>query len=249
VAVTHVPMGGMSDQVDALIAALESTDKPEIRAAVDALIDHASHSTEVAETLGAILADATRRNRWAIAYVLAHLPHPSQFALEVLLDVLNHPDPDIRWAVVLLLARLAKAHPHIVTRLLDLLAKGTATQRRMAVYCIRDLELRDGASLQALLETLHDPDPMVRVATVTSLKDRSDLGPNVYDTLLKRFLEDPDVRVRNVAAVTLAHLGCNSQEFIGALTEASQSGDALQRKAASAALALVQKKRSAPSGS
>lgn len=242
-------MGGISDQIDALIAALESTDKPEIRAAVDALIDHVSQSTELAETLVAILADPTRRNRWAIAYVLAHLPQPSQSALDVLLDGLNHPDPDIRWAVVLLLARLAKAHPYIVTRLLDLLTKGTGTQRRMAVYCMRDLELQDGASLQALLDTLHDPDAMVRVATVTSLKDRSDLGPNVYDTLLKSFLEDPDVRVRNVAAVTLAQLGWNSQEFIAALTQASQTGDAQQRKAASAALELVQKKRSAPSGS
>jgi HEAT repeat protein len=242
-------MEDKGDEISRLIDALQSTDKPEIRAAVDALIDHVSQSTELAETLAAILADPTRRNRWAIAYVLAHLPQPSQSALDVLSDGLNHPDPDIRWAVVLLLARLAKAHPHIVTRLLDLLAKGTGTQRRMAVYCIRAVELRDGASLQALLETLHDPDPMVRVATVTSLKYRSSLGPNVYDTLLQLFLEDPDVRVRNVAAVTLAQLGWNSQEFIVALTQASQTGDAQQRKAASAALELVQKKRSAPPGS
>ena len=42
----------------------------------------------------------------------------------------------------------------------------------MAVYCIRDLDLSDSASLAALLAASSDTEPTVRVAAVTSLKTR-----------------------------------------------------------------------------
>ena len=180
--------------------------------------------------------------------MLAHLPHPSRRVFAVLLNALDHPDPDIRWAVTLLLVRLAKTDSGIVELLLDLRRTGTPTQRRMALYGIRDLRMTDAASLQALLDSLGDDDPMVRVAAVTSLKGRLGIDSGGRKMLYDLFVNDRDLKVRNVAAVTLAQLGSPSEEFLAELKMAEASEHAQLRKAATAALAILQKRRSAPAG-
>jgi len=236
------------DRIASLISALESTDKPTIRAAVDALIPLAKESPQIASKLSQLLNEPQRASRWPIAYVLANLPGPSEIAVEVLVDTLDTKDSDIRWAIALLLIQLARKDPTIITRLLETASKGTPAQRRMAVYCIRDLKLSDHPSLTALLNSLSDSDPGVRVAAVTSFKTRSDIGRNEEKALLRLLLEDPDGRVKNAAAVTLAQLGAAFEEFLAALERATSSPNWQLRKAANAALDLI-KKRSAPTGS
>ena len=231
-----------TDKISHLLEALDNSDKSVIRASVDSLIDIASRTPEVQQDLNRLLMDPSRKNRWSVAYILAHLPNPSRTCFEVLLDALDTQDPDIRWAVCLLLVRLGKGDRGIVTLLIDLLRKGNPSQRRMAVYCLRDLELKDRVSLQALLESLRDPDPLVRVATVTSLKVRHEVGKDGLDILLHLFLEDPDSRVRHAAAITLAQLGAPSDEIRLALQDASQSQDPQLKKAARAGLNLLKKK-------
>jgi HEAT repeat protein len=236
------------DRIASLISALESSDKPTLRAAVDALIPLAKESPEIANKLSQLLNEPQRPGRWPIAYVLANLPGPSEKTVQVLLDSLDTKDSDVRWAIALLLIELARKDQTIIARLLETVSKGTPTQRRMAVYCIRDLKLSDHASLRALLNSLSDSDPGVRVAAVTSFKTRSDIGRNEEKALLRLLLDDPDGRVKNAAAVTLAQLGAASEEFLTALERASSSQDWQLRKAANAALELI-KKRSAPTGS
>jgi HEAT repeat protein len=119
----------------------------------------------------------------------------------------------------------------------------------MAVYCVRDLKLGDRPSLESLLNALNDPEPLVRVAAVTSLKARADVDENGRRVLLDLFLHDRDVRVRNVAAITLAGLGSPSEKFLGALHNATAGDNAQIKKAAFAALSLLHNKRPAPSGS
>ena len=70
-------MSDTSDNTTKLIEALDSPDKPTIRAAVDDLIPFVQHSADLCETLEQLLQDEQRANRWAVAYVLAHLPQPS----------------------------------------------------------------------------------------------------------------------------------------------------------------------------
>ena len=232
----------------ALLADLISSDKPTIRAAVDELIKLAAAAPELTSELNRLLDDSAGAHKWPAAYILAHLPHPSPRVFTVLLNVLDHPEPDIRWAVMLLLVRLAKTDSGIVRLLLELRETGTPTQRRMALYCIRDLNLTDAVSLQALLESLRDDDPMVRVAAVTTLKRRTEIAPSGRKMLYELFVNDPDLKVRNAAAVTLAQLGSPSEEFFAALKMAEASEHAQLRKAATAALAILQKRRSAPAG-
>jgi len=236
------------DKIAALMADLEKSDKPTLRKAVDALIRIAADDAQIATTLNERLHDPDCKNRWPIAYILASLPSPPQSSIEVLIETLDHRDPDIRWAVALLLIRLAKTDRQILRRLIEVASKGTASQRKMAIYSLRDLGLDEEESVETLLSSLRDLDPTVRVAAVTSLKSQPGLGEIGKNELLRLFLNDQDLRVRNSSAVTLAQLGAPSEAFLNELIKAAASDNAQLKKAATAALDIL-KKRSAPSGS
>lgn len=233
-------MNGAEEKNAALIAGLDHPEKPKIRASVDALIALSARQPDLRETLEQSLSTAQHRNLWALAYVLGHLPQPSGAAIRALLAGLDHKEPDIRWAIALLLIRLAKTESAVASLLLEVSRSGTANQKRMAVYCIRDLQLTDDASLEALLAASADAEATVRVAAVTSLKTRS-MGAAARDRLLELFLTDPDVRVCNAAAITLAQLGSPSEDFVAALRAAEKSENAQLKKAVSAALSLLGK--------
>jgi HEAT repeat protein len=239
-------MEELSEEIASLIEALNHSDKRMIRRAADGLISMAPQFPQLAQRLDQLLGARGSENRWPIAYVLAHISCPSSLCLEVLKETLNSKDPDIRWAISLLLVRLAKNDKAIVAIFFDLLKTGTPTQRRMAVYGLRDLNLRDSASLQMLVGSLEDPDPLVRVAIVTSLKSRAGMSKDYLDRLLRLFLQDPDSRVRHTLALTLAELGSTSDEIHSALANASRTDDPHLKKAALAALNLLKKKAHPP---
>jgi HEAT repeat protein len=236
------------DKIATLLADLEKSDKPTLRRAVDALIPIAAEDPQIVATLGELLNSPSRESRWPIAYVLASLPLPTPSSIRVLTETLDHRDPDIRWAVALVLIRLAKTDSQVLKLLIELAAKGTANQRRMAIYSLRDVGLTNEESVQMLMNALHDPDPMVRLAAVTSLKTYSGISDQEKSELLELFLRDSDLRVRNTVLITLAYLGTPSEEFLNELTKATASENAQLIKAANAALNIL-KRRSAPSGS
>ncbi len=224
-----------------LIAALDHPDKPTIRAAVDKLIALAESSETVRQALHNRLSEADHGNYWPVAYVLGHQAQPSGVVIRTLLGALDHREPDIRWANGLLLVRIAQQVGAVVPLLTELCATGSANQKRMALYCLRDLALNDEQSRAAMLKSLEDPEPTVRVAAATSLKVRTDVDAAVRQKLLAAYLHDADDRVRNVVAVTLASLGSPSEEFMRALNEASRSGNGQIKKSADAALKMLQK--------
>jgi hypothetical protein len=227
--------------VASLIADLDAAQKPAIRKAVDALIALAQTSAEVRDRLHRRLREPHINNPWAVAYILAQLPQPSHNVIQQLLEDLAHPDADIRWAIGLLLVRLATRDQAIERELRRLCAAGNAMQRRMAIYCLRDLNLQDGASAEVFFLALRDVDPLVRIAAAAGLKKKAQLDAREKDALLTVFVKDPDSRVRSVAAVTLAQAGAPSEVFLQALNLAAESEDEQMRRAADAALSLLQK--------
>lgn len=227
-------------QIEALIAALDHPDKPTIRAATDRLIALATNSRQIRDAVVRRLSEPGHRNYWPVAYILGHLPEPSEATIRNLLDALDHREPDIRWAISLLLVQLAKRESSIIDSLIDLSRSGTANQKRMAIYGLRDSGLNDSLSLAALLDSLSDADSTVRVAAVTSLKSRADHNDLVREGLLGSYLRDADLKVRNAAAVALASFGSPCEEFTLALRQASQSDNGQARKAAAAAFELLE---------
>ena len=232
-----------SEKINSLIQSLHHPDKKAAREAVEALISLANTAPEIAVELRSALDRAPAEQRWPIAYVLAQISPLSAPCLEALKAALDISDSDIRWAVALLLVRVAKkSDPGIVAHLVDLLKSGRPTQRRMAVYCLRDIGAQDPLSRRGLLDALCDPDPLVRVAVVTSLKARPEIGREALDHLLRLFAVDPDSRVRASVAFALAYLGGATDKILGALKDASEGPDLRLNKAARAALALLEKK-------
>ena len=236
-------------RIAGLIADLDHRDKPTIRAAVDALIRFATDSPFLRDKLNQRLSAAGHQNYWPVAYILGNLPQPTRDAQSALLDALDHRDPDIRWAIVLLLVRMANEQPQLVDSLIRLSADGSSNQKRMALYAIRDLALSDSDSLIALFTALHDADPTVRVAAAICLKRRHDVDDAGKDVLLGTYLNDAESKVRHAVAITLASLGEPQAEFVVALRENRESRNEQTKKAAIAALELLKKRRSASTGS
>ncbi len=186
-----------------LLDALDQTDKAVVRRAVEELVALAADEPEVAEVLAQRLREAPR---WPVAYALGQITRPSAPCLEMLAWGLGSGDQDLRWATQLLLTDLGKRYPEVVSRLEALLREGSATQRRMAVYCLRDIATA-GAGLPAVfLEAMRDPEPLVRVAVVTSLAKASEVGAETLDAVRSAAAGDADARVRNAAAFALKRL-------------------------------------------
>jgi HEAT repeat protein len=228
-------------EITALISHLDHSDKPKIRAAVDKLIELGADSEQIRQLLDERLVQPGHKNYWPVAYILGHLAQPSATTLRILIEALDHREPDIRWANALLLERIAKNERSVLALFIGLCETGTANQKRMAIYCLRDLALTDSQSLVAIVNSLSDLEPTVRVAAATSLKTRKDINDTVRRMLLQVYLNDADERVRSAVAVTLASFGSPAEQFVQALSTASKSGNAQAKKAAEAALKLLQK--------
>lgn len=236
------------ERLEAFFASLEQADKKALRRGVEALIAAAPNAPQVVAELRAALNRAPAEKRWPIAYVLAHISSPlSPPCLEALSSALEMADPDIRWAVALLLVDLGKKSASgIAAHLVDLVGKGNPAQRRMAVYCLRDIRADDPAHGNAVQNALQDLDPLVRVAALTSLKAFPTIGGNATDRLINLVASDADSRVRSSAALALAHLGPPTENVSRALNDATRSSDSKLAKAARAALELLNKKGPAP---
>jgi HEAT repeat protein len=235
-------MTGTQPEITALIQSLTDPNKKVVRQTADALITRAQEEPELARRLETLLSAAPPERCWPIAFVLGHIGSPSLRCLQILQETLDSRDPDLRWAAGSLLARLGKEDRRVPELMLALLKTGTSTQRRMAVYVLRDLKVKNDAVLSALLAALDDTDPLVRVAAVLSLELQTEIHQAGLDSLLDLFLRDPDTRVRCAGAFALATLGTRSEKISAALTTAVYSGDPRLRKAAEAALETLKKK-------
>lgn len=201
------PAGG---DIASLIESLAHSDRAVVRTAIDSLVTIGHERPEVRESLNRLLQEVASEKRWPVAYTLGQLSQPSSSCLDTLMEALGSEDPDIRWATLQLLIRLGKNDKRIPPIVSDLLNSGSPTQRRMAVYCLRDLGLED-RSVQ--LQCLGDTDPLVRVAAVTALSKQSQLSEDVLSVLVRLNSNDTDSRVRNAAGFVLERLGISPDKF------------------------------------
>ncbi len=202
------PAGG---DIASLIESLAHSDRAVVRTAIDSLVTAGHERPEVRESLNRLLQEVASEKRWPVAYTLGQLSQPSSSCLDTLMEALGSEDPDIRWATLQLLIRLEKNDKRILPLISDLLNSGSPTQRRMAVYCLRDLGLKE-SSLQ--LRCLGDTDSLVRVAAVTTLSKQSQLSEDVLSVLVRLNSNDPDSRVRSAAAFALERLGISTDKVL-----------------------------------
>ncbi len=233
--------------VESLIRDLGDAHKTVQRRAIDELVALAGGGDlSVAEKLRASLTSADRRVRWAAAYALGQMGATAlaMDSIEVLCEAMADDDGDIRWAATNLMVQLGRKNPaEIGARLLKLAANGDRNARKMALYCIRDLELAGPELLDVVESAAHDPDVHVRLAAVSVLSRSRDASGRAVRIMLDCMKSDADAGVRRAAASALGNLQGANMDATAALESAAASDDESLARAARGALERLNKLR------
>src|SRR6266849_2287693 len=228
------------DVLHGLLHCLGHNRKAVQRGAAGQLVRFAHAQPEIVAVLIDALSNADPRMRWTAAFALSQINLSEPTPLPVLIENLGHEESDLRWAAATAILRLAQQHPRVIAEMLRLAGTGNTVQRRMTLYCLRDLGQAGPDAQTVYLAGLSDPDPMVRLGGLSCLGKLRLVSAEAL-TLLVRLLEaDPDLGVRRATAVTLGQFGSFTPAVIEALTAASQSDDVGLSKAAAGALKKLQ---------
>ncbi len=174
---------------------------------------------------------------WSAAFILANVEGPRPALAAPLLRAFGLDDSDARWAAAIHVTRLAGTRPDLARRLRTLARRGSSMERRMALFCLRDLPVASEDSLTPFLRALRDPDPLVRSAALSSLGHLGRRPSCVVDALLHALTQDDSILVRRMAAVTLGQVRASRRDVRAALETAMEAEDLDLRKAARHALA------------
>jgi HEAT repeat protein len=222
------------EELEALAECLGHARKAVQRPAAEAFAALAALGVPVAAVLDRALASPDARRRWGAAFALSLVGDPPPRTLPALLDTLGADDGDMRWAAAAILGRLPD-RAALVGGLRDLLRGGNAAQRKMALYCLRDLDARSPEVEEAVLWALGDEEFDVRLAAIATLARLSlDRGAAAERLLIA--LEGGTERERRAAAAALGALGERSERVLAALRSASAGADGSLRRAAEGAL-------------
>ena len=160
-------------------------------------------------------------------------------------EAMADDDGDVRWAATDLMVRLGRENPaEIRARLLKLAAGSDRNARKMALYCIRDLEI-NGPELIAVVErAVHDSDVHVRLAALAVLSRLRDAPEAAVRIMLGCLTTDPDAGVRRAAASALGKIQTASADATAALAcAAADPADESLARAARGALDRLEKDR------
>jgi hypothetical protein len=229
------------EEIAALVARLGDASTAVQRRSADALAALAGRGMPVRGPLVAALAAAEPARRWGAAFALSRIGEAPAACVPILLDALGAPDGDRRWAAADLLARTV-ASGGVTSALEALAVSGTAPQRKMALYCLRDAGTWSPAAEARALGALADPDTGVRLAAMSALARRSVDRARAVPLILAA-LADPDAGVRRAAAAALGTLGQGSADVRAALETAAAATDGALRRAAERSLRLLADRR------
>jgi HEAT repeat protein len=229
--------------LDALIQCLGSRRKTIRRRVADVLAAAAPNDSRVDSALREALQARDFRLRWGAAYTLSKTPHGLNLhACPVLLEALSTSDGDLRWAAAELLVKIGRVFPaEIRVELLGVEQTGNAAARKMALYCLRDLNV-GGEEIQSLISrACRSAEPHVRLAALSLLGRLGTASDESADVALQMLESDSDHGVRRAAASALGRLGYPSSGVCAALARAaSDRDDGSLRKAAQQALAQLE---------
>lgn len=226
-----------AEELALLLEALGAPTKVIQRGAAEALAALARAGQPIEALLARGLADTAPRRRWGATYAWSRLGPVPAACLPVLLDALGADDGDLRWASATILRTLTGV-PAVPAALRALLGSPNPLQRKMALYCLRDLEVRAPDLERELVAALADADAAVRLAAMSALAALAEDRRGAARALVAR-LEDADPGVRRAAAAALGRLGVGDVAVTAALRRAAAAGDPALERAAAGALATL----------
>jgi hypothetical protein len=234
-----VPHVTAADDVERDLAALGAARKAVQRPAAERLAEAARGDETLRPRLVAALGAPDPRRRWGAAYALARLePAPTE-AVPVFLEALGSSDGDVRWASARILTTVVRHDPRHAPALAALARATSALQRKMTLYCLRDLAGTAPVDAGALiLPALADPEAAVRLAAMAAAIVLLPRAPETADRIAA-LVDDADAGVRRAAAATLGQLGVRTATVERTLAAARASGDVALERAASQALSRL----------
>lgn len=221
----------------ALVMLLGDPSRTRQRRAADVICGLVGDVPGLTGALRSALSAPDPRLRWGAAYTMGHAVRPPAESLwPAVRETLALEDGDQRWAAAELACDLAREHPAVRAEILTAVAAGSATVRRMLLYCLRDLS--DPELLEVAKTRLRDEDPGVRLAALSAAA-RAERTATETEALCERIAplleRDPDAGVRRAAAATLGKLGATTPTVVLALERAAAGPDASLARAAKAA--------------
>ena len=220
-----------------LLDALGAPTKAEQRRAAEVLAAVARAGQDVAPLLEQGLADGSARRRWGAAYACSVMGATSPACLPILLEALGSDDGDVRWAAATIIRSLP-GYQDVVPELRALVHALSPLQRKMALYCLRDLSARASGLDDELLAALRDDQPAVRLAALSAVTVLAQDRRAAARAVMGR-LDDADAGVRRAAAAALGRLGPAEPAIIEALQRARDGADPALTRAAASALVLL----------
>jgi HEAT repeat protein len=235
----------LSDAGVALLARLSSGERSDQRIACDEAISRVRKDPDFRRTLLDLLRDGEPRTRLSVAFVLFHTETPTLRLLPALLDALELDDGDLRWSAARMLTTLGRMQGEVFPLLLhETRHSKNALRRRMGLYVLRELGPEREEIRSTLLAALDDVDSEVRRAALSSLVKLTEPDRACLDRALRALDEDPDQRMRRIAAVVVPDLmGADPEgpaRARASLERAARADDPGLARAASTALGRLE---------
>jgi HEAT repeat protein len=196
---------------ESLLPVLDDADARVARAAREALVAvaRAGAGDAIVRRLRTAVRGQAVRARAQAALALARLEPPEPALLPALVEGLDAPDSDLRWAAARVLVDMGRLHGEIVRVLIGLARVARPNARRMAVLALRELAPDAAAAAHALVDASRDADAPVRRAALTAMAGLVDPPPAVRARLAEA-VHEPDPIAARLAALALEKLGPSS---------------------------------------
>jgi HEAT repeat protein len=191
-----------ADVCAALIDLLDD-DSKEVRRRAAGALGRAAVQPGHHALLERALADEQPLRRWCAAFALSRAGTFSDAVARCAVEALASGDGDVRWAAAEIACEAARRRPESLGLLRDSLRSGSPEQRKMAIYCLRDLAAGDAPTF---LAGLADADRGVRLAALSALMRLERLDHATIDRVIACMQTDDDDGVRRAAAATLKRL-------------------------------------------
>jgi HEAT repeat protein len=232
--------GGDLEALRAALVALEAGETPvdaEICAALIELLGHprkemsrraagalalAAGDPACRVSLEEALTDADERRRWSAAFALARAGVLDDAVVGAALESLGARDGDVRWAAAEIVCAAARERPEVAGAVAAVCGSQVPEQRKMALYCLRDLSAADPAPF---IRALDDDDRSVRLAALAGLARYAALETDALARVLRCMRADADAGVRRAAAATAARIAAHDEFAAAALEEAASTSD------------------------
>jgi HEAT repeat protein len=207
----------ISPQAFAALADLLAHERKALRRRASGVLAGAARAGHYRQRLEALLADENPQRRWGAAFALSQASETSERTIDAAIEAMGCDDGDVRWAAAEIVCNAyrdaqrcgAQRAAALAGRLEELVRGAQGEQRKMALYCLRDL---DAVAVPAALDALEDAEKGVRLAALSALARARASAPAVLERMAELAAGDPDQGVRNAASATLGRLREKEQE-------------------------------------